>query len=373
MVERAVDFLWRGLPRGADRISGFLGAALRDGDYLIAWPALALAAPLIAFVVGLSVGAFRPSLEPTYTYSVLWVGSLLALATLGAGIGFWAWAGYVLGNLVLYHHYLLLPDLQSQILLELVPMHVVANLVLFALLVAMPLAVVDLRRRAIGRLREARVRVIVGAVFQVIACAVLVATWVSSIPILIRPVWGWSGASAPVAGIQSLGAGLWVLIVVALVGSAARVLLTAAAGPRGAAGAPPLRRPARPPSALASAVGAVVGAGLVTLGLGGFIESPLDAALLFGALVAAWLIRSLVLPRVPLYAQTVTKVPLVVRIAGLSLVAYAIGRLLLGTPTGYLIEESFRPMLIAVILSVLLGALLIPLDPAATPPEGARA
>lgn len=370
MTVRLADFLWDRLPRAVERWSDLLGAALRDGSEITRWPQLAVLLPAAALMAGLVVGVARPASDDTYTYSVLWVGPLLAAATLGAAMGFWAWAGYAIGDFLFYHHAQFIAEPIGHIWQEMIPLFVIGNLLLFALLVAMPLAVSDLRRRALGRVREPKVRLAVGFAARVAAALVLSAIWVSSARVLIRPLFLWHAAAAPVAAIETLHANLVVLLVIALAGSIAREVVvqrsapeSALAGPeaaQGPSGAILVRARARPPT-LVGFLKFVLVAALTTLGLAGLTEDLSGLVLLFAALFAAWVLRRVVLPRVPAYVRLVTAVPLVARVVMLAAVTGAIGRAMLDAPNGLLqAYQSFAGVTLTVVASILVSVFLLP-------------
>ena len=102
-LDRLNDAFWLRLPVAVRRVFPGLSMILTDGLYVSAWPQAGGSTPLLAGFIGFFAGALFliPSTNtvPLYSSSWLMMGVLIAVSTLGAALGVWLFAGYVLGDL----------------------------------------------------------------------------------------------------------------------------------------------------------------------------------------------------------------------------------------------------------------------------------
>ena len=200
-----------------------MSGTLADGRYLTALPGLGVIAPLAGFGVGLAVGWQRPEDQLTYTYSLLWLGLMVAVAGFGAHVGWWAAAGFVLGDLTLRGP---IPWLFESDLEWITGTRLVTYVVLWALLVYIPYAASVI---PVNAARVLRVPMKEAAVARAVTLPVLAGLftwlWTEVTPILIRPLFTSGGHGIPVEAIAPLQTHGGRLVVVAAVAAVARVLL----------------------------------------------------------------------------------------------------------------------------------------------------
>lgn len=371
MIERLGTAIWTDLPSAIGARLPSIGAVLADGRYLLGIPVLALVAPIGAFVVGVAVGAGRPISDQLFTFSVAWPAVLLAVGALGAGLGFWAWLGFALGDFFLYRHVFFEMDPVTHLVKERLPLLILYE-VLFALVVLSPIAVRTLpsplvraaRQAGLGRMPAWLAEISLAA----FVAALTAASWSASAGILVRPLATFhDGVLGPqaVQPLRQLGS---VLIAVAVAGAVGRHLAEAAVG-RSGKPVPPTAAPrGGRRSVLGTVAMAIVGSLLITLGLAGILDGPSALPVLFVIVLTSAVARTIVLPRVPAYARLVGRVPALVRIVAMGGVGYAVGSLVASwmVPDGYL-QASWQPVLVSVAISIAVATFLFPAPPASPP------
>src|SRR3569833_2900786 len=318
-LERVARLWWVSLPAWAGKLSQSAGTILLDGAYLRAWPIAAAVAPQLAFLVGLLIGWFHFTPGATFTFSIVLMSIMLAIASLGAGLGAWLWLGYVVGDFVLYSA-LDRPPLIGESLEQLVRVRlalVLSYLLLGALLTFVPLACRSLARQTLGLIRRFRVAYSAAeAIVLAVLRAALVLVWVESVPSLIRPVYTWSGDFPPKEAMQPLQETGLVFVVFGALGGIVRVVaeFLATRDPELRRQiAQPLARPAVRLS-LPPIVTAVLRAIATTFMLSGLLAGWFDAVALGVALAVLLSLRSIFLPRLRPWVAIVTRIPLVLRL-----------------------------------------------------------
>jgi hypothetical protein len=342
---------------------------LGDGAWLALSPVAAALFTVGAFGAGFFFGGFRNDAYETYSYSLLLLGILFAIANLGAAVGLLAWLGYVAGDLLLFDHGLGFAGDESHLTRGLVPLLITYGWLAVPMVLG-PAAATAARTLLVLRLQSlpAAVRVVGGALLQGAVAWCITWAWVRSMPVLIRPPWQFANAGQPTepfAQLQVRGLRLvWVAAAVAglrgAVGGAIErglILGPPKPAPDGAAVAPP--RPAARRLALQVA-GVVVVSGLVTLLLAGLLATKADVALCWGALAGSLALRKIILPAVPGYARALNKIPVLLRVAACLVVARVAGGEVLDRAYERNDLASLRPLLVAVAVSLLLSALLLP-------------
>ena len=348
---RVADALWVRLPALAGRASTLLATVLADGAYLRAWPLAAIAAPAAAFLAGAVLGRIHP--EETFT-GALWVmGPLVVLAGLSAGLGLWAWLGYVLVDFFVFPHdtFLLEPLLGRA---GLIPTY----LLLAMLVVVAPLTVQTLVRSSLPRARArvtAGLRTPLAVVLGCVLSAIVVYAWTQTAPILVRPAYTWVGDLPTNDAIQPVQATGWFLVFLAAVMGVVRPILQQVAEGRGGTSRLTVHRLGRrglwP-------VGVVVQPALTVLLLAGALEGWLDAVFVWVALAGVLLARQLLAGRLAGYARLAAHVPILLRAAVAVAASYVIGQEILGL--AYPAVSSFRPVLFSALVSLVVFTVLLP-------------
>jgi len=368
---RLADLLWVGLPAAAARLSRLLGLILADGSYLRAWPPAAAAAPVAAFVLGAVLGRVHP--EETFTGSLWVMGPMVVVAGIGAALGLWTWLGYVLVDFFVFPHQLGFGDRELLAHAGLLPTY----LLLAMLVVVTPLTARMLAQASTPRTRSlAALRPVAGVVLSCGLYAALVYVWTQGAPILVRPAYTWAGLMPTNAAIQPVQATGWFLVFLAALAGAGRPLLQLAAdraAPAGAAAAvavpPPSPRPAGQAVA-ASLGGAALQAALTVVLLAGALEGWPDAVVAWVALTAILGGRRLLSGRLAGYIALATRVPVLARVLVAAAVSFLLARAVLDLT--FQATSSFRPVVLAAVLSLLVLTALLPDRTGPTAPRAPR-
>lgn len=373
-MTRAVDILWTQLPLWLSRRMRLPGAILADGRYLVALPPIALLAPVAAATTGFIVGADRPLSDQLFTFSVAWPAALLAFATLGAALGFWAWLGFAVGDFFFYRHVFFEIDPVAHLLTERLPL-LILDEVLVALLVLLPIAAVALPRSAMPLVSRfigsPTLRLAIGAALSAFVAALTAASWSASAQVLIRPFATFHvGVLGPqaVQPLRTLGS---ILILVAVGGTLLRRVLEVAVERLGRTPEPIPEPPAREPSTVRQILGSVVASVFVSVGLAGILNGPAELPVLFAIVLASALGRTILLPRIPRYAGLVNQVPALLRVVALGVAGYGIGQAIsLAMFPGGVVQNSWDPVLVSVAISLAVATFVFPGSPIARRAEG---
>ena len=371
-LSATADLLWRRVPSAAARVSTLLGAVLGDGAYLRAWPALALLAPPLAAAVGFALGATHPG--EVYSYSIAVMALLAAVGALGAALGFWALVGFAAGDIVLANGPAALaqtvahsPNPGTEISHIYAPL-VLSYLVLGVLLVVVPLVAAVLRLQTVAAL-ELRLRLAAGSgrlapmgvqgagyLAHMGVQAVLSFFWAQAASFLIRPMWSFSGGAPPIEAIAPLQTQAWAIVLATMAAVGLRAVLATAVGAddRPLPGVPSRRRWPR-------WLSIPVQAAVFTVLMLGLLSSVAEAAVFAILLCGVLCVREVLAPRLGFYSL-VMRVPVLLRLAALLGIAYLLGSLVLQP----LVErgvDSFRPLLLVLVISMAIGACLLPARP----------
>jgi hypothetical protein len=354
---RVAELVWVEVPRWACNRSVLLGLALADGGYFRAWPRAGPLTLPVAAGVGLAVGATHP--EDLYSYSLLLTTLLAAISSLGASLGVWALAGFVLGDLTLARR-----GESTQLALELssdglraLGALTVTYLVLAGLLVLVPLLAGSARIAIGDRLAGWPWGGKVASASLVTISAGLAFLWTQSTPFLIRPVWSYFDLSPDVSGIEPLQQRGWILaIAVALAAGGRQQLERAASWSPSRDSWVVAGGTHRPATWWLSAVGRSL---FVTIMLSGMFATLLGGAITFLVLLAISVLHLWVLPRFPRYVESVRRMPVPARLAAIVAIAYLLGELIVerARDRG---SDSFIPVIVATMLSLLVIAALLP-------------
>lgn len=197
----AADTIWVTVPQRVGKRWPAAGALLTDGSWLRVVPVAALVAPIAAFALGFWIGGFRDETYETYTYSVGLLCVLALPACFGAGLGFASFAGYVLGDLFLFDHRVganEFPDGLDHLTRWLVPL-LVTYLLLAILLLGAPAIGAAFRFQVLRVLKgqPAGVRFVAATLANVGGVVLTAWSWISVMPVLIRPPWLWADLGQP--------------------------------------------------------------------------------------------------------------------------------------------------------------------------------
>jgi len=378
LVARVEDQLWAFLPgRIWPRAPGF-GLALSDGGWLRAVPGLGLIGPVVALLVGLFRGGWRPAEEVTYTYSLAWVCVLVAVALAGCGLAAWLWSGFVLGDLLVFQH----PSLGSFFepatpwdwLVEFLLPHLISYLLLAALLLGTPLVALLARGTVTGLLAAAsrQAGLTAGVAAAALGAGVQAGLWTQAYPLLIRPLWTWRTqlnrpdptAITPIQQ-HALLVGAAAALAAAAWAYASFHGLERITGRRYQPVAAWMPAPARRgwPWRVA---GALLRAGLTALLLAGITPDLARGVLTWCVLVAAFCVQTLVLPTMPPARWWALRVPFGIRLVLAAvlgwLVAWLIGRTayVVAFGTTIVTAQDFAPLLYATVAAIVCMSLLLP-------------
>jgi hypothetical protein len=377
-----VNVWWIRLPLAVRRVSAGIADALLDGYYLVAWPLPAMIAPPTVFVLSLLIGALHPGFDLVYSESLAILLLATVLGVLSAHLGLLFVLGYALGDFFIWHsRWVCSSDggwlarlCWEQVLRSRLPL-LIAYGVLALVTVGIPIATKGLLAqfpppRSVNRTFWFSFLMVAHAALT----GVLVFFWAQAVPLLIRPVFTWSGSSPPIEAMSPLQQQVAPLILAVVVASLVRMAL------QGATAALP--RPAARISAwearlrLAIAVGpaasksvppavhAVTAAAWSTLLLAGLFEGWLDAIVIAALLLVLQAARMRLIP-VPLgrWPEIVNRLPLLARMAaGIVISLYLARTFLSGQLRG---GESFRPLLLVLSIGLIITFLFNPGPPAA--------
>ncbi|MFI2473898.1 hypothetical protein [Nocardia xishanensis] len=363
------NLLWDEVPSVVHRYWLSLGMVLGDGEYVRAWPPVAVSAPFasLGFGAALAVSLSTLAGAPLYTYSFAIVTAMLVVSGLGAALGLWVWLGFVLTDLVVGDH-ATLPGLQSKYSPDplddfargYLPLGLAYGL-LFGLLVVAPLlarvfalgAEVTVHRRVELELTRAA-----GSFVYVVALAGLAYVWAQAVPFMIRPIWSFSGSVPAATAIQPIQSNASGLATAAALSGVVRAVLTRLATPR-----LPTSHAALQSRSGTSVVGQLVAipiqALILTMLLSGMVFSIFVGLFLWLAICVLLLVRVFAVPHIPWYADHVRKVPLLLRIATCALVAYYLTKAVV-EPAIARREQSFASLVSVLLVALAVATFLLP-------------
>src|SRR5688572_14596195 len=201
VLDFLVDLLWLRVPLLARRVTGALSEPLVDGQYLVAWRPLAAAAPPLALALGFWIGSTHWTYRAVFTESLSLLMLAVVVGVASSYLGVLFVLGFAMGD------YLLMTSggvvaRGSGLALHL-PMVRLALFIEYGLLALLVVSVPMGAKALMAQLRLPRLvaRYTAGRYANVLLFAigfpalVGVATylWQQSWPLLIRPVYTWSG------------------------------------------------------------------------------------------------------------------------------------------------------------------------------------
>jgi hypothetical protein len=371
MDEASLRLWWHTLPKSIAAVWPGLAGTLIEGLYP---GSIAAASPSIGFCAGLVAGVINALVVGVLVQSIVVVGALLFVGTIFTGLAAWLLLGTFAGDF-LYH--LIRPIVPyssyltpSQIVLRALPLAIQYSL-LISVVIFIPRYA-----RAVGgsldALRRTRLGGFAGSVARLLLMAVagglLVWAWVQAVPVLIRPLFTWAGASPlreAIQPMQTYGLSLVAVVIVALL--AREVLARSNPG----AMVPPVdiafvRRRialrARQYLLLGLPVRISLQAALTAFLLSGLLTSWTEALLLVALLVLFYCLRFGVIVTRGRPLTWIHSFPVVARLCIWAGSAYILSFVLLHwqwqSEAGLL---GFRPLLFAVGASAVVYAVLFPI------------
>jgi hypothetical protein len=359
------------MPTAAGRVSKTLGRALADGSYLTAWREVGALAPPVLLAVGFVVGWTHPTIlgwgfldtPPVVTESLAFLIVAAMVGAAGAGLGLALTVGYALGNVLSLHpnngpgppgsaagwlglllSYVLLGQLTT----------------MMPLLASVMREATSLRFLPSGRPRLVMAAGLAGGLYALVAYL-----WAIAATILVRPAFTWQGTTPPTEAVVHVQqAGGWIALFAGLAGVGRAVAEGHAAivTPRqqserasASVGWPPVT----PWLRLSVVVRAPVAGVLATVLIAGALDRWLDAILIAAFFTLMYLARRGKRALLPLvWVDTVERIPVLLRLAVAAIAASLVSRAVVGRL--WLVTSTFRPVVIAVALSLVVVYLLCP-------------
>jgi hypothetical protein len=331
------SFWWADLPLRARRLSAALFGPLSDGAYLTGWPAVAACAPPLAFVLGLVLGSRRPESWVVPTSSIAMMAILVTVGGFGAALGLWLSLGYVLGDFALRQHSVAAGHTTYGVYAL---AHVRAPLVIAYVVIAGLAALVPLGSRqlsasaALGIRPDAPHAETIRRAAHGVLAGLLTGAWLITAPMLLHPVFTWQGLRPPpdiipprhiawIVGLLAAGVALGRHHVESLASSRPGYLQWRVDVGRQLAPEPSSHR------VLPVEASLLVGAAVGTFLLSGLLHSAVDAVLLGSVLLLVGVLRRSV-SQANSWTQLVSRVPVVVRLAGGVIIGGVLARAIIG-------------------------------------------
>lgn len=364
------ELMWVRAPAAVHRLSRTLGLILADGAYLRAWPPVAVILPIAAGLLGAFLGGIYGVItgEALFAASFLVVALMAVPAGFGAGVGLAAWIGFVAADLVFTDRGSLpgfdpyrASGFAAHAGRGYVPL-AMAYLLLFGLLVITPLAAraFALRAEAVAGRRQKDLAVPAGGGVSILVTAGLAYAWAQAVPVMIRPLWTFSGDVPDAEALRPMQTHPVLLAVLMGVAAAGRLVLSALASAQPDGRPVPIEpRPHRPWAVAAlRTAGPPIQALVITLLLAGLVTGLLRGVL-FGLFVLGILaIRVIVIPMIPGYARVVRRTPLLLRMVVCALAAYALAMFVVEPWMAH--SDRSLTMIVAVVVPLVVAIFVLP-------------
>ena len=365
------------LPRLLDPWASRLADSFSDGAWLAVWRFLGVA-PLIWLTIGFLTPWLWPGMKNVYSESLFFLGLVIAISILSGAWGAMLMVGYILGDFSATLRYVAI-HIHSKGFPATgwVAGHLIGYLLLSLLVIRIPQFA---RGLAEGGRPPAAPAPGIGmrALRYGVMCASLVFLWCESMILLIRPVFTWRHHLPTVDAVRPLQIKWPWLVAVAFVVAIARVVSEELLVQRGRL-APQVNelqlqrwedktRRGTLWHSMPAPVRAAVSAILITLILAGTYQEWTDAMAVFFVAIAIIVWRAGLLGKFPQgWTSLMEKIPVGLRmilavVLGF-LLSYAIQR------PGWYEADSFRPVMIGALATVVLVHMLFPLSGAAKKTE----
>lgn len=380
-TEEKLEQLWSvRLPNMLDPWAPQLADAFADGAWTAACRGLGAFAPLAGLAVGFLVPFVYPGVRYVYSESLVFMVLVIASAILSGPGGAMLLFGYVVGDLLggtLTRSYF---GSSVEYFLRRGGSQLISYLLL-----AIPAVLVPLLARRIARQvpldrlpSDPTIRLAARAGLYAAGCGALVYLWCQAMIVLIRPVFTWVNSQPTVEAIRYVQVWWDWLVTVGMLAAVARVMLEeviARRSPRMAVVAELQRqrgmgnaRRGELGRRLPVAVRIGIASLAVTLLLAGTYVSWADAVIVMVASVVlgVWHARLIII--LPSGWTTVMhRVPALLRLVAAPLVGYVLANIVIGI---FWRTESFRPVMLGALLTLVVFHLFFPPRPAIRSNDG---
>lgn len=214
------------LPSFVHRCWPLYGQALEEGCYFIKRPMLSAFLPFVFLGGGFLIGGWHLGYQSVLTELLFLMILVVFLSFLNTQWGALWWAGYCLGDFLLFRmHTITLPyqGIFPGILKVGLP-SIIYYALLVLLVVYIPLLTKLLVQKTLGK-GSFQNNKIGNAILHGFLSGGFVYFWNQAYPLLIRPVWTWYGYNPAVQAIEPIQKTGWVLVLCAVFASVARILL----------------------------------------------------------------------------------------------------------------------------------------------------
>lgn len=381
--ERIVRFWWVQLPFRACRFSKKLPYTFLDGLYLAAWPTVAAWVPLLALMTGLVIGWWHLGFESVFSESLVMLMIAVIVGTSSANLGLLFIVGFSFGDFFLHHTswtqvgWRRNEGVFEHVIKVRIPLLIEYGL-LYMLVVKIPMVTKALSAQLRVPFLPLKASFSVAAALYVVLTGVFVYYWTQTVPVLIRPVFTWVSSNPPAKATVPLQHYEWVIIFVAIVIAAVRMLLQGMTAFHSEVGKPleELERELRdlpPVKSLEDLLNPWFLTAFATLWsillIAGVYKSWIDPVLI-GALIFVLLaVRRQLIP-VPLgvWPKLMDKIPMLIRLVfGFILIKIISSAILVHMMRT---TDTFRPLLLMTAVSMLIIFLLTPQLPVVQSKEG---
>ena len=361
------QFWWVTLPRFVRRVAITPALALTDGIYVAAFPAVSAFLSPLLLLLGFLFGSLSIGYDRVFSESLFLLLLTVFLGILSGHLGLMFLIGFAVGDYFLFEPKWIY---EGNIFLHFLYRfaRVIQYGVLAMLLVQTPL----LTKVLIGQFYEImRLGRVIGVMFAFIShiflSVVLVFLWAQAVPVLIRPLYTWTGQQPIIQAVKILQDGFLPLLVVAAVASVARMILQSVVAfspvfsDRITAIETAVNQDSNKPlSERIPLIPAVLAAAWGALLLSGLYSNVLDAIVVGIVLLILQLLRRGTIP-LPLggWAWLMGRIPLIIRLAVMVGILYGLGYVILSLYWENA-GDTFRPMLIVTVISLILFYFLNP-------------
>lgn len=216
--------LWVEIPIRAQRISNTLTDALLDGFYLAAFPALSVVLHVLVLALGFASGWLHPGFKTVFSESMLFMVLAGSIGVLSARMGLLFVVSFAIGDFFLASHRAFYVHGPIRSIWEVQAPLFIEYALLGMLLIGIPITVKQILAsfRPPNKLSDTQL-VFVGAGFMAALTGLLVFFWSQAVPVLMRPVFLWSGYSLPVAMAMPLQTQWYIIVAVLSAVALARV------------------------------------------------------------------------------------------------------------------------------------------------------
>lgn len=216
-IERILKLWDTTLPSFFRRWWPLYAQALEEGFYFIKRPALSAALPLIFLGLGFLMGAWHLGYEFVISESLFLMILVILFSFLSTQWGALWWAGYCLGDFLLFRMHYIFTSHQNIFggVLRIGAPSIIYYTLLALLVIYIPLLTRLLAQKSL-RNTSFQNNKIMNTGLHVFISGSLIYFWNQAYPLLIRPVWTWNGQNPTVQAIEPIQKTGWVLVLCAM-------------------------------------------------------------------------------------------------------------------------------------------------------------